>query len=252
MKKTNNILVRSMAVLLLSVIFYGCSDSSESAGIDGTGQAGSMARFAVSNNNLYIVDHQDLLFFDISDATNPESRGSVNIGFGIETIFPYGSSLFIGSTTGMHIYDISAPTDPRKLSVYSHVTACDPVVVQDNYAYVTIRNGVDCRFGQNLLDVIDISDLRNPFAVSSYPMHNPHGLGIDGTSLFVTEGDQGIKTYDATDPFNLVLKEEITDFHGYDVIPNNGNLIIVGMDGLYQYNYSDTDNLTFLSKIAVQ
>lgn len=253
MKKKDNILYQLIGAAILLLIFSGCENSSsESIGPDGSGQAGSMARFAVSNNNLYIVDSQDLLFFDISDATNPESVGSVNIGFGIETIFPYRNNLFIGSTTGMHIYDISTPTNPVKLSVYSHVTACDPVVVQDNYAYVTIRNGVDCRFGQNLLDVVDISNLREPREIGSYAMHNPHGLGIDGSSLFVTEGDQGLKIFDASNPFDLVFEDEINDFHGYDVIPNNGNLIVIGKDGLYQYDYSNPESMTFLSKIAVQ
>ena len=255
MKKTGKVSIKVTAVLLLFLIFSGCEDSGDSGetlNLNTGGQAGSMARFAVSNNSLYIVDQQDLLVFDITDATNPESKGSVNVGFGIETVFPYGNNLFIGSTTGMHIYDVTAPTNPVKLSVYEHVTACDPVVVQGNYAYVTIRNGMACRFGQNLLDVVDISDLRAPREVASYAMHNPHGLGIDGNSLFVTEGDQGLKTFDATDPVNLVLSSEITEFHGYDVIPNNGNLIIVGNDGLYQYDYSGPGDMTFLSKIAVQ
>lgn len=248
--KTSTILPGFFLALLM---FAGCEDSNtESARLDSSGQAGSMARFAVSGNNLYIVDNENLHLFDITDATDPSPAGTVGIGFGIETIFPYRNNLFIGSTTGMHIYDISTPANPTKLSVYRHVTACDPVVVQDDYAYVTIRDGVDCRFGSNLLDVVDISDLRTPRAVGSYDMYNPHGLGIDGTSLFVTEGDQGLKIFDAGDPFNLVLKRQIEDFHGYDVIPDNGNLILIGNDGLYQYAYDGPGNMAFLSKITVQ
>lgn len=252
MKKMNKTLFAIIAIGLLSLAFSGCEESNDSMRLDSAGQAGSMARFAISKNNLYIVDNQNLLFFDIADATNPEPKGRVNIGFGIETIFPYRNNLFIGSTTGMHIYDISTPTNPLKLSVYRHVTACDPVVVQDNYAYVTIRDGVECRFGENQLDVVDISNLREPRAVSTYLMYNPHGLGIDGMSLFVTEGEQGLKIIDASDPFNLVFRFEINSFHGYDVIPNNGHLIVIGKDGLYQYDYSNPDDMTFLSKISVQ
>ena len=252
MKKTNKILFNTIFSGLLLLIFVSCEDSNESMSLATTGQAGSMARFAISNNNLYIVDNQNLLFFDITNADDPVAKGSVSIGFGIETIFPYNSNLFIGSTTGMHIYDISEPTKPVQLSVYRHVTACDPVVVQGDYAYVTIRDGVDCRFGENLLDVVDISNLREPRVVSSYPMYNPHGLGIDGASLFVTEGSQGLRTFDASDPRNLVFKYEINAFHGFDVIPNNGNLIVIGRDGLYQYEYSTPDDMTFLSKITIQ
>ena len=246
--KTNKLPI----ILALVLCCFACEDNGELFNAETSGQAGSLARFAVSGNNLYVVDDNDLKFFDITDPTNPGSEGYINIGFGIETIFPRGNNLFIGSRTGMHIYDISTPTNPTKLSVYRHVTACDPVVVQGNYAYVTIRDGVDCRFGENLLDVVDISNLVDPQVVASYPMYNPHGLSIDGPSLFVCEGEQGLRTIDAGDPLNLVFKEEVTGFHGYDVITNNGNLIVIGNDGLYQYHYSNAEKISFLSKITVE
>ena len=37
------------------------------------GRGGSMARFAISGNNLYTVDQGSLTHFDISDANNPQT-----------------------------------------------------------------------------------------------------------------------------------------------------------------------------------
>ncbi|HET8828856.1 MAG TPA: hypothetical protein VFM79_05925, partial [Pelobium sp.] len=112
-----------------------------SSGSKTYGTGGSTARFTLQNSSLYTVDQSQLKVFDLEDAEKPVFIKDIAIGFGIETIFPYQDKLFIGSTTGMHIYDASNPLSPTKLSTYSHVTSCDPVIVEGNYAYVTLRSG---------------------------------------------------------------------------------------------------------------
>ena len=54
----------------------------------------------------------------------------------LKTIFNKGNRLFLGSTNGLYIYDITIPATPRYISEFLHVTSCDPVVVDDTYAYV--------------------------------------------------------------------------------------------------------------------
>jgi hypothetical protein len=64
--------------------------------------------------------------------------------------------------------------------------------------------------------------------------------------------DDVLKVFDATDPENLKEKQRL-NINAFDVIPNNGNLLVIGSDGFYQYSYSNSNNaLTFLSKIPVQ
>ena len=41
------------------------------------------------------------------------------------------------------------------------------------------------------------------------------------------------------------------DIKTYDVIPYNGLLMMVGSDGLYQYDYSDLANISLISRIPV-
>ena len=41
------------------------------------------------------------------------------------------------------------------------------------------------------------------------------------------------------------------DFDTFDVIPLNGILMLVGEDGIYQYDYSDPANIILLSQISV-
>ncbi|MDN5200739.1 hypothetical protein QQ008_05190 [Fulvivirgaceae bacterium BMA10] len=242
-----------LKVLLVPLLLLsGCgSDNASIPSPDGSGKSGSLARFTISGDHLFIVDHKNLHQYDIQDASNPIAGNTIPIGVGIETIFPYGQNLFIGAQDGMHIFDISNPGTPKKLSEYQHITSCDPVVVQGNYAYVTLRSGTDCRFGENLLDVVDISNLKNPVNKATYGMLNPHGLGIDGTKLFVCEGAYGLKAFDSSDPSNLIEKTHITDIHATDLIPLNGLLLVIGKDGLYQYDYSDIASLSLLSKIPI-
>ena len=220
----------------------------------GTGSGGSMSRFATKCDILYVLTNSNLISFDIS---NPGSAGEVNrqyVGWNVETIFPHEDKLYIGGQTGMHIYDVSACENPSLISTYDHVTSCDPVIVDGDYAYVTIRSGTDCRWGTNMLDVVDISDPYNPTEVSSTGMSNPHGLAKAGNNLFVCDGNNGLKVFDVSDPTEITTKKNsFPDINAFDVIADrkHSNLIMIGEDGLYQYDYSDIDNIKQLSVIPV-
>lgn len=232
------------------------SDSRSPSSAAGTaGIAGSMARFGVSQNHLYAVTQNEMIPFNIENPTQPKILNKINLTWGIETIFPYKDKLFIGSTTGMHIYDNTNPSQPKWLSTYSHFKACDPVVVHDNYAYVTLRaNNAFGRCGvvnSNQLDLIDINDPENPKLIKTFPMDEPAGLGIDFPNLFICEGKKGLKLFNAQNPMEIGnnLLAHFKDFHAYDVIPNNKILIVIGDDGLYQYDYSNPKSLKLLSSI---
>jgi hypothetical protein len=141
--------------------------------------------------------------------------------------------------TGMYIFDNSDPSNPVQLSEFTHATSCDPVVATDTRAYVTLRAGTVCGGGSNELNIIDIVDLTEPSLIKSYGMWGPYGLGIDGTTLFVCDGEAGLKVYDATDDLNLVPLSWFQDLETYDVIPIDGTAIVVGPGGLSLYDYTD-------------
>ncbi len=217
-----------------------------------TGIGGSMARFTIYSTYLYVIDRQTMHTFDIKTPPDPKPWNKIDIGWDIETIFPYKDKLFIGSTTGMYIYDNSQPWNPVQLSRFAHVRGCDPVVANDKYAYVTLRSGTRCRNDRNQLDILDITDLENPRLIKSYPMHGPAGTGVDGTTLILCDGKAGLKVFDVKEPENIQLLDWKSDLHTYDVIPLGKIAIVVGDDGLYQYDYSDPNNLKKLSVLRVK
>lgn len=235
--------VKDMA--FISAAFNGSSSS---------GQGGSMARFTLLNDHLYTVGHADLSLFNTKTAANPTFVKSINLGWGVETIFPYENKLFIGTNTGMHIFNAADAANPVKLSTYSHVFACDPVVVQGKYAYVTLRTGTACRMGSNQLEVVDIDDPTKPKQVAVFPMKNPHGLSVSGNNLFLCEGDFGIKSFNITNKNKIGdnLLQHLKDIKSFDVIAGPKSLIVTGKDGVYQFNYTNAANLRQLSKIKLQ
>ncbi|MGB5358352.1 MAG: hypothetical protein WBN27_00230, partial [Eudoraea sp.] len=213
----------------------------ETANDSQVGQGGSLARFKIVNDYLYAVDSHTINVFEISDLENPRDLEDVYAGFDIETIFNKGNNLFLGSMRGMYIYDITSPATPTFISEFQHGTACDPVVVDGDYAYVTLRGGNNCGATESGLFIVDISDLTTPVLATSYAMDEPYGLGIKDNKLFICDGKSGLKIYDKTDIENLVLLNHYENNITFDVIPMNETLIMIGDDILYQYRYLDND-----------
>jgi len=215
------------------------ANAATSAAPGGTvGKGGSLARFAILGETLYTVDEQSLRLFDLHNPTQPESGSKMALQFGVETIFPKGNYLFLGTQRGMYIFDASTPQTPRQLSYYQHMVSCDPVVVDDRYAYVTLRNGQSCGGGPNQLQVIDLTNLSQPRLARTYPMTGPRGLGVDGNQLFVCDND-GLKVFDTSQTPTLTQRQ-FFPVKVFDVIPDGGVLMAIGADGLYQYNYTGT------------
>ena len=218
-----------------------------------TGIGGSTARFTISQGNLYALDGYKLDVIDISQPVSPQVGKSVDVSSDVETLFPYKDKLFIGSRSGMYIYDLKAPATPVLMSKYEHLRSCDPVVVDETYAYVTLRNGSSCESFTNQLEVIDITNLAAPKLVKTYPLTNPHGLGIDQKMLFVCDGSAGLKIYDASDVTKLD-ENQLAHYPGIssiDVIPFNKTAMMIANDGLYQYNYADPKNIIQVSKLPI-
>ncbi len=218
------------------------------------GRSGSMARFTTYGSALYALNESELQTFDLSDISNPQFSSSNSINRVVETIFPMDEKLFIGTTTGMAIYGLDNPLKPSFIADFNHITSCDPVVIEDDVAYVTLRTGSNCGGWMNQLDVLDISNISSPSLIATYQMTNPHGLGISDNVLFVCDGSDGLKIFDATDKWNITANQiaHFPDIQSYDVIPLESILLMIGEDGFFQYDYSDLENIQLISQIQVQ
>ncbi len=218
-----------------------------SASAESTGQGGSLARFKIVDDYLYAVDSHNINVFNIDNLESPVELKDIHAGFDIETIFNKENLLFLGSMSGMYIYDISSPATPEFISEFQHGTACDPVVVDDNYAYITLRAGNFCGAFESSLEIVDVSDIYNLELVKSYSMDNPYGLGVKDNLLFICDGTSGLKVYNKSDVENLEHIKTFKNITAFDVIPMENNLLLIGDNTLFQYSYSN-NSLDLLSE----
>jgi hypothetical protein len=245
-KIKNSILI---GILLFAVIFQSCEKSSESSvKAAATGANGSLTRFITYNNFLYIVDHNNLKSYDISQPA-PVLRQTTSVGFNIETIFEYQGKLFIGSNNAIFIYGLSNPSQPTLISQFRYfIQGKDPVVAIDSEAYSTTRNGNGP--GGNL-NVVNIKNLDAPVSMGGVMLASPYGLAINGNALYVCNGSNGISIFDRTDVYRPVLVREFTSVNEafYDLIVRGNIMVCYIKSGIVLLDVSNPLQPTFISKL---
>jgi hypothetical protein len=224
--------------------------------------AGSMARFLMVGEHLYVISsEQQVCVFDVNGSNlnkitsfQPFMNGG---GWGeIETLFTFENHLFIGSTTGMFAYNVSNSASPNFVSQYNHFTACDPVVANEQFAFVTLRGGNECGWEAiNELQALDIKDIFNPSLITTFGMDSPQGLTIDNDSklVFVCDGMSGLRVmnFEALESGQLSQVNHISGFNAYDVILKDKRLHLIGDDGLKQFSFDNDGNIQLISTLSL-
>ncbi len=212
-------------------------------------QGGSTAKFAISGDYLYVIEDTKLSTFNISSPNETRFLNKISLNtIQLETIFPFGNLLFLGSTTGILIIDISNKATPRFISEYQHVLSCDPVVTDGAYAYVTLRSGNICGQVDDVLQIIDLSNILEPVVITEYLLTSPKGLALNGNILYVC--DAGIKIFDVTDKLNIRQINQIPNIPANDVIYFNNQLLVTADNGFYQFDVADNLAVTQIGQFA--
>ena len=232
----------------------GISSSSGAAGST-YGVGGSMARFGLYKNLLYIVNQNGLLSFKLNSNSDVTLLNTKYVGWNVETIFITDDHLFLGTQSGLIVMALDVPENPNQIGTFAHMTSCDPVVIKGDLAFVTLKGGTTCRGGTlNQLDVIQMSNSYSKFTLlKSYPMFGPQGLGVDDDLLFVCDGAAGLKIYNAADPLTISqnLIASFPSINAYDVIPMNNYLFMIGESGFLLYDYTNIQNIKQIGIIPV-
>lgn len=251
-----NILLFAFMIALIS-----CTQDSQSLeASSGTTLNGSYATLLAIDNYLYALNDQELSTFDITDSKDPVEVDKQNVGFDVENIYHNAGVLFIGSSTSLHIFTIGVDGIPVRQNETQYNfeeqedwRPCDPVIADDQFAYVTLSTLADGPCGGrawiNELRIYDVSDLSQPELISITQMDFPKGLAIEGNHLFVCEGNLGLKLFDVTDKTAPVELWEDTGFESYDIILKDGLMMVVGPEAIRQYDYNNIDDIVYLSSI---
>jgi hypothetical protein len=138
------------------------------------------------------------------------------------------------------------------ISQFTHATSCDPVIANDNTAFITLHSGTNCGGALNQLDIVDISNVSNPVAITTVQMTKPLGLSLLGNTLFVC--DEGVRVLDVQNRQNPRQISYLKDIKAYDAIAltDQNRLLVIGETGLMQYDCSNPNQLVLLSTIKTR
>ena len=241
-----------IAVILCCALFCQCSKDAASGNFaTPTGTGGSLARFTILGSYLYTVDSKQLKAYDISSPGDPILKNTADVGFNIETIFPFQDKLFIGSSSAVYIYSVADPAKPQRLSEAISpqvLRRCDPVVARDTVAYATLRTNGPCGGTQSTLACYDIKDITKPLLKGVVLINEPYGLGYSGNVLYVCDRS-GLLVFDISSAYQPKLLKSLTGISYVDVIPYGNVLICWVSTGMILYDISDNKNPVQLSKI---
>ena len=245
--------IKRILFLVWVVLVFACeSDSNDfNPSLGGVGTGGSLAKFTIVGDNLLVLQSGSVIqYFIGADGDLVLVRELPFFASNLETIFPYGDKVLVGSNDQVYFLVFDGDNKLDLLSSYRHITACDPVVAANGIAFSTLRN-TGCRFNSDeVLDVIDISNIENPQLIKSYQTEAPYGLTVNEQNLFVCERG-GVAMHDISDPQNILTKGflEFTGETPLDLIHTQGYLIVRTDKNIYNMSYTASGVLTVLAKV---
>lgn len=253
-----------LLVLIFIPFFFLSCDSNLGSDIgssdSGNSLNGSYASILPVKSFVYAINRTELVTFKKTEK-GLDRIDTQDVGFGVENIYYYLDNLFIGSESGMYIFSIEENGVPKRQNHQPYGAAdtpwngpCDPVIVHDDIAYVTLSSTIEGRCSRtniNELRLYDVQNINAPRLLSVTQMVKPKGLGIKGQYLFVCEDTNGLTVVDVSNSAQPTILKKIQGFTAYDLIVNEDKLAVVGPKEIRQYDISDINNIVEYGKIIL-
>src|ERR1035437_4869226 len=94
---------KSFLVISSVALINSCTKESTGANTSATGKGGSVTRFTIAQNYLYVVSNHFLYVYSLSNPATPDLVHTSDLNYDIETIYPYNKYLFLGTRTGLYV-----------------------------------------------------------------------------------------------------------------------------------------------------
>jgi len=219
---------------------------------DGTGSGGSLPRFVIYGNSVLVFGDYLSRIYNFADILNPYAPVTELYASEVRTVSVSDDRLVLGSMYTNFIVDLKVQSVSQYPVYFDAMVYCDPVIASDTLIFLTSRTGTECNNAPNLLRVIGLDEFNNSDILNSIPMSMPLGLAKTGDILFVCDGKDGLKIFDASDP--LALDENLIKTYPGILADNvfiyNDILVLCSEKAVFQFDYSDLNNLLLLSSIV--
>ncbi|RPI34359.1 MAG: hypothetical protein EHM70_03115 [Chloroflexota bacterium] len=234
--------------------------------------------FSVEQNDLYAVNElQGLTIYNISDPSNPVSRGSLRMVGGVSGVTVAGNYAYTVADRGSAIVDISNPANMKMVGYIDTPDMVLGIVFYQDYLFIAdagagviimdvsdkthpvlvgktdiyLSHAEDIAIMGNYLYlanyydlvVLDISDKAHPVERTRKSDCHAIEVAAEGNYVYVMCQTEGLKIFDITNPTNPVLRGNLALTNC--VIRLLGNLAVLGcsFDGLHVIDLTDPDHL---------
>lgn len=199
---------------------------------------GTINRICVVKDHIYVVGIDKMHIFSNNQDVNKVKE--IKIEDNTETIYTDKDRLYLGSQTQLTIYNLTNPSSPREIGNVDHEESCDPVLAVGDYAYSTLRSVTNegCSPSENILMVVEIKKSGRAKEVQTIEMKSPYGLALINNYLFIGEGTNGLRIFNAKYKDDLSEAKKLDQIVAYDIMqhPTNSDIIITThQNGLREY-----------------
>src|SRR5687768_5501085 len=95
-----------LQLFILCALVLGACQKENMAPSGSEGKSGSITRFAVFNEHMYMLDQNKILTYSLANKEKPVQVNQLLTDYGLETIIVYDGFVYIGSRTALYILDI--------------------------------------------------------------------------------------------------------------------------------------------------
>jgi hypothetical protein len=162
----------------------------------------SIEAVATSGAMGVLADGTRLRVFDFSDPHAPLEQGEASLPAAASALEIAGPMLYAAcGLSGLSIFDLQDPASPVLRRSLRLPGRSEALVYADGFLYVCTRGTED----ERAVRVLDVQDPTQPREVDRYVLSDdPVGLDLEGPTLFVAAGAQGLVVFDRTTPDAIV------------------------------------------------
>ncbi|MCK9447691.1 MAG: hypothetical protein M0Q41_01810 [Bacteroidales bacterium] len=221
--------------------------------MDNSTQTGFRPHFGMHANQIYVICNNALGVYSVDNHYNLKGKNEVVTNEMLYTLYINDNKLFLGSRSGMSIYNINETNSPVFMNRTNQINSCSPLTFKETLIYAGAGTSDICHTTGNRLDIFDITNIQNISLLASFSMEGISALETDDENLFICVGKEGLKVFNRTSPIELekYLIAELKDIAALRAMRFDDILLVVGMDGIYQYDFSTPSDIQLLSRIAL-